>query len=79
PKEGEDATAEQQTNVDGSRNFRYDLQQDETLNLSGNDLSWTFAVTPDNAPTIRLTKEPGRALNGTLQLSYEISDDYGAT
>jgi uncharacterized protein (TIGR02302 family) len=79
PKEGEDATAEQQTNVDGSRNFRYDLQQDETLNLSGNDLSWTFAVTPDNAPTIRFTKEPGRALNGTLQLSYEISDDYGAT
>lgn len=70
---------EQQSIVDGSRNFRYELTQDQTLALSGIDARWTFAVTPDNPPTIRFTKEPGRALNGTLQLSYEISDDYGAT
>ncbi|MEJ5080103.1 TIGR02302 family protein [Ochrobactrum sp. MYb379] len=75
PKQGEE---EQQTSVDDSRNFRYDLQQDQTLNLSGIDARWSFAVTPDNPPTIRFSKEPGHALNGTLQLSYEISDDYGA-
>lgn len=66
------------SSVDGSRNFRYDLQKDETLALSGIDARWKFVVTPDNPPTIRFTKEPERALNGTLQLSYEIDDDYGA-
>ncbi len=66
----------EQALVDGSRNFRYDLQQDETLALSGTDARWKFSVTPDNPPTIRFTKEPGHALNGTLQLSYQIDDDY---
>ena len=66
----------EQAVVDGSRNFRYDLQQDETLGLSGTDARWKFSVTPDNLPTIRFTKEPGHALNGTLQLSYQIEDDY---
>lgn len=62
--------------VDGSRNFRYDLREDETVTLSGTDARWKFAVTPDTPPTIRFTKEPGHALNGTLQLTYEIDDDY---
>ncbi|MEJ5020503.1 TIGR02302 family protein [Ochrobactrum vermis] len=74
-KEEQKEPAEQAV-VDGSRNFRYDLQQDETLALSGTDARWKFAVTPDNLPTIRFTKEPGHALNGTLQLSYQIDDDY---
>ncbi len=74
-KEDQKEPAEQAV-VDGSRNFRYDLQQDETLALSGTDARWKFAVTPDNPPTIRFTKEPGHALNGTLQLSYQIDDDY---
>src|SRR5690606_23100288 len=30
--------------VDGSRNFRYDLQQDETLALSGTGAHWKFSV-----------------------------------
>lgn len=68
---------EQQTLVDGSRNFRYELTQDQTLTLSGTDARWNFSVTPDNPPTIRFTKEPTHALNGTLQLAYEITDDYG--
>ncbi|MBV2141945.1 TIGR02302 family protein [Falsochrobactrum sp. TDYN1] len=76
PRESEQAAAEQAV-VDGSRNFRYDLQQNETLSLSRTSAQWSFAVTPDNPPTIRFTKEPGRALNGTLQLAYEIHDDYG--
>lgn len=66
----------EQALVDGSRNFRYDLQRDETLALSGTDARWKFSVTPDNPPTIRFTKEPGHALNGTLQLSYQIDDDF---
>src|SRR5690606_35065253 len=41
-------------------------------------LGWTFQVVPDHAPVIRFAEEPGRAVNGTLDLRYEIEDDYGA-
>ena len=41
--------------------------------------SWTFSVTPDAAPVIRFTAEPRSAVNGTLELEYEIVDDYGAS
>lgn len=40
---------------------------------------WAFAVTADAAPAIRFTEEPKRAANGTLELAYEVTDDYGAT
>ncbi|SFJ30440.1 TIGR02302 family protein [Aerobium aerolatum] len=51
-----------------------------TLQADGDDLRrWAFTVTPDRAPVIRLTDEPRRAVNGALELSYEIEDDYGAT
>src|SRR5690606_8778973 len=40
--------------------------------------SWTFQVTPDKPPVVRLTEEPRRAVNGTLELLYEVEDDYGA-
>jgi uncharacterized protein (TIGR02302 family) len=47
---------------------------------SGDDAlnSWAFAVTPDNAPEISFAGEPKRAVNGTLELNYNIEDDYGA-
>lgn len=40
--------------------------------------NWSFTVTPDDAPQIRFAEEPTRAVNGALQLTYEIEDDYGA-
>ncbi|KRA00336.1 hypothetical protein ASD64_01855 [Mesorhizobium sp. Root157] len=39
---------------------------------------WDFAVTPDKPPTIRFAGEPRRAVNGSLELHYQIEDDYGA-
>ena len=33
---------------------------------------------PDKPPVIRFSGEPKRAVNGTLELHYEIEDDYGA-
>ncbi|MGU3401393.1 TIGR02302 family protein [Brucellaceae bacterium D45D] len=84
PEEGqarpqaEGQTPDRSTIVEGSQNFRYELKRDETLALSGANTRWKFAVTPDTPPTISFTKEPGHALNGTLQLNYKIDDDYGA-
>ncbi|WP_152045042.1 TIGR02302 family protein [Aureimonas psammosilenae] len=39
--------------------------------------AWSFAVTPDSAPTIAFAGEPMRARSGALNLSYTVSDDYG--
>jgi uncharacterized protein (TIGR02302 family) len=38
---------------------------------------WTFDIVPDRAPAIRFTAEPRHAVNGALELSYSIEDDYG--
>lgn len=61
--------------------FQATLGGDGLLSLRsgvGELRSWAFAVTPDTPPTIRFAHEPGRAVNGTLELSYAIEDDYGA-
>lgn len=63
------------------RQFAGTLETDGVLALRSAERelkSWTFAVTPDNAPTIRFADEPKRAVNGALELAYEIEDDYGA-
>jgi uncharacterized protein (TIGR02302 family) len=64
-----------------ARQFSGKLATDGTLVLKSGtaDLrSWIFAVTDDQAPTIRFTEDPKRAANGTLELNYEVVDDYGA-
>ena len=39
--------------------------------------AWTFAVTPDNPPIIKLTKKPDGTPRGSMKLSYKVEDDYG--
>jgi len=77
---GEAAALE--TPANGALQFAGKLTGDGTLTLKSADReisSWTFAVTPDNPPVIRFTDEPKRAVNGALELAYEVEDDYGAT
>ncbi|HHZ09722.1 MAG TPA: TIGR02302 family protein [Rhizobiales bacterium] len=64
-----------------ARQFAWPLDRDGTLALRSGERrlqSWAFAVTPDGAPKIRFADEPKRAVNGALELAYEIEDDYGA-
>lgn len=61
--------------------FTTTLGSDGLLALTSNGRElhrWGFAVIADAPPAIRFTHEPGRAVNGTLELSYAIEDDYGA-
>ena len=77
----EDGAATQPTGT-LARQFGTTLVSDGmvTLQADGDDLRrWTFTVIPDHAPVIRLTEDPRRAVNGALELSYEIEDDYGPT
>jgi uncharacterized protein (TIGR02302 family) len=63
------------------RQFSEKLRVDGVLSLkSGGEAlrSWTFSVIPDKPPVIRFAGDPKRAVNGALELSYEIEDDYGA-
>ena len=39
--------------------------------------SWTFAVTPDQIPSIELTKTPKPSGRGSMKLEYMVADDYG--
>ncbi len=39
---------------------------------------WAFSVIPDNPLVIRFVGEPKRAVNGTLEISYDIEDNHGA-
>lgn len=61
----------------------YDVTLDQavTLQLTGpqTDIIWQFNLIADKAPQISWNDEPKRALNGFLDLSYKIDDDYGAT
>lgn len=68
--------------VPASRQFTGKLARDGILSLQSGELplrSWTFEVIPDTAPQIRFAGDPKRAVNGALELQYEIEDDYGAT
>ncbi len=63
-----------------SRQFAGTLESDGMLTLSAGEeelRSWRFLVIPDNPPEIRLADDPRRALNGSLELAYEVEDDYG--
>jgi len=65
----------------GARQFSGKLTGDGTLVLETADAElgrWTFAVTSDRPPQIRFVGEPKQAVNGTIELSYQIDDDYGA-
>ncbi len=64
-----------------ARQFAGTLQRDGVLSLMASEetlRSWTFEVVRDAPPVVRLTEDPKRAVNGTLELLYEVEDDYGA-
>jgi uncharacterized protein (TIGR02302 family) len=49
-----------------------------SLKSDGDEMRrWTFDVIPDHPPVIHFTAEPRHAINGALELSYSIEDDYG--
>ncbi|TIT84901.1 MAG: DUF4175 domain-containing protein, partial [Mesorhizobium sp.] len=63
------------------RQFSGKLSTNGTLTLKSgeDDLGrWAFAIIPDKPPTIRFVGEPKRAVNGAIELNYQIDDDYGA-
>ena len=81
----EPAAASADANIPASttaRQFAGTLTADGMLTLQSGSSElqrWAFNVIPDDPPAIRFADEPKRAINGALELAYEVEDDYGAS
>lgn len=79
-KAKDEAAVETET-VNMPRQFAGKLATNGVLSLKSGETElnkWAFSVIIDKPPTIRFSNEPKRAVNGSLELHYEIKDDYGA-
>lgn len=74
-------TKAQADSLADSERFALPLTQSGTVALqtgSGQKI-WQFNIIADTPPSVEFTRNPTAALNGTLELHYKISDDYGIT
>ncbi|MDR0254028.1 MAG: DUF4175 domain-containing protein, partial [Brucellaceae bacterium] len=67
--------------VQNSTNFEQPLNKttEASLQAGSRRQTWQFNVTPDTPPVVEFTGNPTYALNGTLELHYQVTDDYGVT
>ncbi|WCR55761.1 MAG: Methyl-accepting chemotaxis protein [Bartonella clarridgeiae] len=72
---------EQSTLNDSIVLFETHLERSIYLSLSSRhkEKKWHLQMIKDQLPTIRWSEKPGRILSGSLELQYEMSDDYGVT
>jgi uncharacterized protein (TIGR02302 family) len=65
-----------------SRRFEVTLENDGALSIAAGDemlQSWSFGITPDEAPAIAFASDPTRAVNGTMTVESLATDDYRVT
>ncbi len=62
-----------------SRTYRFKPAADGRLAIAEGsaEKGWSFTVIPDKKPTIAFAGEPKSTVNGALELSYTVADDYG--
>ncbi|PCI05943.1 MAG: TIGR02302 family protein [Hyphomicrobiales bacterium] len=69
-----------ETNKNSETEFKFPLKDSGQVELSANGevlAQWPISVIVDAPPTIEFTEIPSAALSGSLQLNYEMTDDYG--
>ena len=62
------------------RSFNYTPESAGSLVVRQNEAtveSWRFTLIPDTAPVIAFDGRPGRAVNGALEITFTVNDDYG--
>lgn len=60
-----------------SASYKLKLVRDGKISVGNTE--YAFTITPDHNPEIVFSKEPGRAVNGALDVAFEAKDDYGVT
>jgi uncharacterized protein (TIGR02302 family) len=64
----------------GEIEYKFSLEEDSVLRLThrGDELAqWGIALIEDKSPTISFFEQPKSALSGSLELGYNLEDDYG--
>lgn len=64
---------------DAGRSRTYKLKLTADGKVTAGPKEYAFTLIPDRAPEISFVREPGRALNGALELAFQVKDDYGVT
>nr|CAD6620812.1 TIGR02302 family protein [Rhizobium sp. Khangiran2] len=73
----QDARAAGQPSSQLPQRRTYLMTLDGSGELAINGQTWTFDVIPDQPPEIAFDKQPRRAVNGALEISFKGKDDYG--
>ncbi|UVC08281.1 TIGR02302 family protein [Rhizobium sp. TH2] len=60
-----------------SRTYKVKLIANGKVSVASKE--YAFTLIPDKPPQISFAREPGRALNGALELAFQVKDDYGVT
>lgn len=71
-----------ESSQDKEYNYKLALNDSGVISAySGDKLiaQWSLKIIADKTPEINFIKEPDASLSGSLQLNYEVSDDYGVT
>lgn len=77
PEQSREATAGEAA---GEKQYTHPLQASGVMVFysRGEEIArWPVNVLADHAPEIRFSETPSAALSGSLQLNYEVEDDYG--
>lgn len=74
-----DAAAKPSTADDATKSRTYKLKLAADGKITAGPKQYAFTLIPDTAPEISFVREPGRALNGALELAFQVKDDYGVT
>lgn len=61
----------------GTANYEATLLQSAKLTIGSS--TWNLAITPDALPTIAFKDKPKSSVNGTLEIAFTASDDWGVT
>lgn len=60
--------------------YKFTLEEDSVIRLTHRDeelAQWGIALIKDKAPEIAFAEHPKAALSGSLELGYNVKDDYG--
>jgi uncharacterized protein (TIGR02302 family) len=60
-----------------TRTFKVKLATDGRISVASEE--YAFTLIADKKPEISFVREPGRALNGALEIAFQVKDDYGVT
>jgi len=73
--DGKSAVTADQNAQQLAKSYQFKIEQSGQLSIDGH--VWTMNVEPDQKPTIEFDGNPRKSANGSLEIAFEGTDDYG--